>query len=333
MVQKKTDPMDIYYELMLMNGGSFVFQVAAKMGFLQALNQGEKLTAKQLSKKLNFEERPCFLILEALDSLGLMNREKASSKFEDIYSLSQVASFLTGNYQNLSAEYWNHLPTLLKEGTPFKKMDAVQDSEKEYQVQVKSLEWMLGPTAKLAAEMYFSKNSKKGLSILDVGAGSGIWSFSMLYHDPTSNVTLADWPAVLEVANDSASKNNISDKVKTIEGNFHETNWPSNSFDVCTLGNVTHILTAEANKGLFKKISKSLKEGGELIIYDVFSKKNEGSLARSLYKLGLCIRTMSGEVFEPEEMEPWLKDAGFQSFEFESLDIEPFSIGALKAKK
>jgi hypothetical protein len=32
-------------------------------------------------------------------------------------------------------------------------------------------------------------------------------------------------------------------------------------------------------------------------------------------------------------MKPWLKAAGFTSFTFESLDIEPYSVGMFKAKK
>lgn len=333
MIKVSNDPMSIYYQLMLMNGGSYVFQIAAKMGFIQAFAGGKSLTAEELAKGLGYQVRPSFLILESLESLGLLKRDQKENKFDDVFSLSEVAAFLTGNYQNLSAEYWEHLPTLLKEGTPFKKMDSIQDSENEYQAQVKSLEWMLGPTAKLAADLYFSKSKKKECSILDVGAGSGVWSFAMTMASEKSTATLADWPAVLEVAKASAKRHGIESKVSYIEGNFHETEWPQSNYDVCTLGNVTHILTPELNQNLFKKISKSLKNDGELIIYDVFSQREEGSLARSLYKLGLCIRTVEGEVFEPDQMEPWLKDAGFKSFDFHSLDVEPYSVGAYIAKK
>ncbi|MBT7610817.1 MAG: methyltransferase domain-containing protein [Bacteriovoracaceae bacterium] len=333
MSKMNKDPMHIYYELMLMNGASYVFQIAVKMGYLQAFSGGDKLSAKKISERLGYLETPSFFMLETLESLGIFEREKINKNpKEDLFSLSKVAAFLTGNYQNLSADYWEHLPTLLKEGTPYKKMDIVEESENEYQVQVKALEWMLTPTAAIAAKNYFS-NNKKGISIIDVGAGSGVWSFSMLYEDPSSRVTLADWPAVLEVAKATALKNKISEKITTIEGNFHESTWPQDKFDVCTLGNVTHILTKEANQAIFKKIYNSLNKDGELLIFDVISEREDGHLARSLYKLGLCIRTVKGEVFLPDEMGPWLKAAGFKTFSFESLDIEPYSVGLFKAKK
>jgi ubiquinone/menaquinone biosynthesis C-methylase UbiE len=336
MSKKQANPMSTYYDLMLMNGGSYVFQIATRMGFLQAFKNGEKLSAKEVASLLNYQQKPSFLILETLESLGMFEREilkdNSHSSIDDKFSLTKVAAFLTGNYQNLSADYWEHLPTLLKEGTPYKKMDALENSENEYQVQVKALEWMLTDTAKLAAENFYKEN-KFGLSILDVGAGSGVWSFAMAYQDSSAKVTLADWPAVLEVANGTAEKNNIIDRVTEITGDFHQTKWPMNYFDVCTLGNVTHILTAEANKKIFKKIFESLNSNGELLIYDVISDREEGSLARSLYKLGLCIRTVSGQVYQPDIMKVWLKEVGFSSFRFESIDIEPYSVGVLKARK
>ncbi|MBC7427832.1 MAG: methyltransferase domain-containing protein [Bacteriovorax sp.] len=323
--------LETYFKLMLAGGSIALYNYVQEHSLLTDYKVGDTFSAKSFAEKFQFKLCPAEVFLNSLIALGLLEKKG------DIYGISPVMELLKGNYKNLSAEYWAHLPTLLKTGTPFKRMDAVVDSEKEYQVQVKSLEWMMTPCAELMVEMIAKTRpdllTKKDLKVLDVGAGSGVWGFNFLYKNKNAHATLADWPAVLVVAKETASRKNIIDRVKTIEGNFHESTWPENAFNFATLGNVTHILTAEANKTLFKKIYKSMQPGGELIILDAYGEVSEGELARALYQMGLTIRTIQGRVFMPEELKPWLMEAGFKTFEFHSLDVIPHSMGMLIAKK
>lgn len=73
--------------------------------------------------------------------------------------------------------------------------------------------------------------------------------------------------------------------------------------------------------------------GGELVILDAYGEVPEGELARALYQMGLTIRTIQGRVFMPNELKPMLEEAGFKTFEFQSLDVIPRSMGMLIAKK
>lgn len=329
-MDKHTKALEVYFKLMLASGVTSIYNYVQSSEILAQYKLGETFTADDFCKKHNFKRGPTAVFLETLVTLGLLEKQNSH------YEISPVMELLKGNYKNLSAEYWAHLPTLLKTGEPFKKMDAVTDSEKEYQVQVKSLEWMMTPCAELMVQTMINLNSKINhgeVQVLDVGAGSGVWGFNFLYRNENAHATLADWPAVLVVARETAARKKILDRVNFIEGNFHQSEWPKEKFDVATLGNVTHILTEDANKTLFKKIYASMKPGGELIILDAYSDIPEGELARTLYQMGLTIRTIQGKVFMPEELKPWLKEAGFKSFEFHSLNVIPRSMGMLIAKK
>jgi ubiquinone/menaquinone biosynthesis C-methylase UbiE len=328
---KKNKELSTYFHLMLSGGSIALYNFVQENKLLADYKTTDKFTAKDFAEKYKYIAGPTEVFLNSLVTLGLLE------KSADQYNVSAAMELLKGNYKNLSAEYWAHLPTLLTTGTPFKRMDVVADTEKEYQVQVKSLEWMMTPCAELMADTIIEHNpelkDKKDLQVLDVGAGSGVWGFNFLYKISEAKATLADWPAVLVVAKDTAARKNISDRVSTIEGNFHESVWPKEKFHIATLGNVTHILSADANKVLFKKIYDSMAPGGQLIILDAYGKVPEGELARSLYQMGLTIRTIQGRVFFPEEMKPWLMEAGFKSFEFHSLDVIPYSMGMYIAKK
>jgi ubiquinone/menaquinone biosynthesis C-methylase UbiE len=332
MQNKKNKDLEVYFDLMLSNGASSLYRIVQEMEILNSYKLGEKFSAEDLAEKHQFKLLPTKVLLDSLVTLGLVE------KTGEAFCISNVMNLLNGNYQNLSSEYWAHLPTLLKSGTPFKRMDTVENSEKEYQVQVKSLEWMMTPCAELTVEMisrlHAEKKIKDGaLNVLDVGAGSGVWGFNFLYANPNATCTLADWPAVLVVAKETSIRNKIDARVSYIEGNFHQSNFGGPRFDYATLGNVTHIQTPEENKKIFKKIYDALLPGGQLIILDAYGKVEEGALARSLYQMGLTIRTVQGKVYQPSELEPWLKEVGFTSFEFHSLDVVPYSMGMLIAKK
>ena len=327
MTNKNYKDLEVYFDLMLANGASSLYRIVQDMGILESYDLDENFTAKSLAEKNQLKLVPTQVLLDNLVTMGLLKKDGEN------YCLSKVMHLLRGNYKKLSDEYWAHLPTLLKTGTPFKKMDTVENSEMEYQVQVKSLEWMMTPCAEVMVDMIFKLHKKESLNVLDVGAGSGVWSFNFLYSNKSSKCTLADWPAVLKVAKDTASKHNINDRVSYIEGNFHQTDFGSARFDYATLGNVTHIQTEKENKNIFKKIYDSLLPGGSLIILDAYGEVEKGALARALYQMGLTIRTVQGRVYMPSELEPWLREVGFTDFEFHSLDVIPYSMGMLIAKK
>jgi ubiquinone/menaquinone biosynthesis C-methylase UbiE len=263
-------------------------------------------------------------VLNALCSFGVLQSKGQT------YELAPVAKLLTGSYENLSSDYWEHLPVYLQEGTPYKKMDSVTDSENEYQSQVKALEWMMTPCAEYCCKLI---PAKENASILDLGAGSGVWSYSYLKSNPSTNCTLVDWPAVLKVAKDSAAAADLGTRVNYIEGNYHEAQIPTDSFDMAILGNVTHIETPEGNNDLFTKISSALKEKGKLLIFDCYSDNPEGAIARSLYELGLGLRTQSGKVYSVETLQGWLTEHGFSDFDFHPLEVTPYTMGVLVATK
>lgn len=322
----------VYFDLMLANGVANLYKIVQEMQLLHSYTPEDRFSAEDLAAKHQFVLGPTKVLLETLVTVGMVE------KHCEQYAVSKVMHLLKGNYQNLSSEYWAHLPSLLKSGTPFKKMDTVENSEREYQVQVKSLEWMMTPSAHVAVKMLSQLHSDKPinegpLKILDVGAGSGVWSFNFLYHNKQATCTLADWPAVLAVAKDTAQKHSITERVKYIEGNFHQTDFGSDLFDYAILGNVTHIQSPEENKRIFKKIAERLSSDGRLIIFDAYGDVPHGALSRALYQMGLTIRTVQGQVYYPDTMKPWLIEVGFKTFEFHSLDIVPYSMGMLIAKK
>jgi ubiquinone/menaquinone biosynthesis C-methylase UbiE len=315
-----------YFSLMSMNGGMRVFCAAQQAGIFNALGNGAT-TPAAVAQACGLKGRPVKLLLDGLCGLKVVEQKDGA------YVPAPVMGFLSGAYNDLGGKYWDHLPAYLKSGVPMARMDNLAESEKQYRAQVMALDWMMRPSAEVAAAMLGIGRKMKGLNILDVGAGSGVWSLTFLKNDPTSIATALDWPSVLEIARASAGKLGLADRFKILPGNYHEVTLPAESFDLVILGNVTHIETEMRNKSLFGKLHAALKPGGKIVIFDVFGSQEKGVLEAALYALGLALRTERGEVHPMDRLQSLLSEVGFRNAVGRPIEVTPHTMGMLLADK
>lgn len=324
--REKLKAFQTYFDLMSMNGGARIYHVAQQLGIFESIGKGA-FTVDMIAANCHLKEKPTKLLLDALCSLKVLEYKNQR------YSLTPVMHFLSGNYQNLSDEYWDYLPKLLKTGIPLARMDDTRESEKQYQNQAAALAWMMKPAAEAASVMLEIGTKRKGLNILDVGAGSAIWSLTFAQKDRGISITAVDWPAVLEIAKISAKEFGLSERFNVRPGNYHEVEIPPGTYDLAIVGNVTHIETPEGNKALFAKIYRALKANGEIVIFDIFPGQEGGELSQSLYALGLALRTGKGQVYSCEQLQEFLSQAGFTGFQFSPIKVPPYTMGMLLSKR
>lgn len=315
-----------YFRLMNLNGASHAYREASRVGLLEALG-GRPSKSAELARGLTLAERPVALLLRVLETLGVVAREG------ERYTLTLMGRALqAGSYRNLSDEYWAHLPDLLRTGEPFKRMDDPAAREAQYAAQAAALGWMLGPAAEAAATVLEAEGRRR-LAILDVGAGSAVWSLALASRAPETRIVAVDWPAVLRIAAAAAEAKGLRDRLKLLPGDYHAVALPPASFDLALAGNVTHLETPEGNAALFRRLHATLKPGGEVAILDVFPGQPEGDLNRTLYELGLALRTGHGRVYTPEELTAFLEAAGFCKTRSVPLPVPPYAVGMLVTAK
>jgi ubiquinone/menaquinone biosynthesis C-methylase UbiE len=318
--------LEAYFHLMNANGVAHVYRTAVEVGILDALKKGP-LDSSSVAKICGISEMPTRLVLDVLQSLSVVEFQKQG------YALTDLARFLLDSpYLHLGDPYWAYLPTFIRTNTPMMKMNSVEVSETQYQVQAAAMSWMLTPVAEEAARiMGFGEAERKNFRILDIGAGSAVWSLTMARRDSGTSVTAVDWPAVLRIAEETARRAQIVDRFSTIPGNFHEAELPAVMFDLAILGNVTHLESPEGNRSLFSRLRRALKPGGQVAIFDIFSGQVEGDLNRTLYSLGLALRTEHGHVYSAEELNEILSQTGFTTVSLTPLKVPPYAISMLLA--
>ena len=77
---------------------------------------------------------------------------------------------------------------------------------------------------------------KRGQSVLDLGSGSGLLGLLLLQREPTLHVTGIELrPEAVEKADETAAKNGLEDRLKTIRGDIAEADRliPAGAFDLC----------------------------------------------------------------------------------------------------
>lgn len=324
--QEKFAALQTYFNLMNMNGAARIYRTTQELGVFDAIGAGAA-TPVDVAGKCELQAGPLRLLLDGLCSIGALTRDG------DHYSPTLVMQFLAGNYKNLSDEYWDYLPQFLRTGVPLAEMDSVEQSADQYEKQVSALAWMMAPAAEAMAQMLGMGRARKSLSILDVGAGSAIWSLSCAKHDPATSVTAADWPVIVDIAAGFAKQMGLEDRFAAIPGNYHESDLGEGSHDLAIVANVTHIETPDGNRDLFRKIHNALKPGGEIVIVDVMPLQPEGQISAALYALGLGLRTAEGQVHSAEALQQYLGEAGFTGAVVQPIPIAPHTMGMLLAKK
>ena len=316
----------LYIRLMAINGGGRLLEAERQHRFLAACAKG-LLSSREIASRCGTQEKPTRLLMDGLIALGLAEEREAQ------FHLTSLGKMLVENPQILGDRFWDHLPKYLKTGEPLIKMDAIQHQAEHYQAEVGLLGWMMGPCAEEAARVLGIGQKRKGLRILDVGAGSAVWSLAMARRDRASTVTALDWPEVLAVAQTQAKAQNLDGQLTLLPGDFHEIQLPADAFDLAILANLTHLQTPERNLEDSRKIHGMLRPGGEAVVIDVFPGSPQGDLVRFLYQMGLALRTEKGEVHSKESLNQQLLEAGFETCDFTLLQSPPQILGMLVATK
>jgi cyclopropane fatty-acyl-phospholipid synthase-like methyltransferase len=151
-------------------------------------------------------------------------------------------------------------------------------------------------------------------TLLDVGGGPGTYSVLLAQANPELNCTVIDLPAVAEVADELIQQQNMAERVRTIHGSYHDTEFPQNQDAIIFFG-VLHQESPEDIKRLFKKAHNALNPGGKIYVLDMMTDHTHTKPAFSaLFAVNMALTTANGWVFSDAELRDWLEYAGFSGF-------------------
>ena len=149
------------------------------------------------------------------------------------------------------------------------------------------------------------------MSVLDIGAGSGVWGIALAKQSPRVRIRAVDWPLVLEVTKRVAARHGVADRLTAAPGEFFEADF-GEGHQVATVGHILHSEGRDRSRRLLKKIWSALAPGGTIAIQEfVPNEERTGPLHTLIFAVNMLVNTDEGNTFTFAEMSAWLSEAGY----------------------
>lgn len=178
-----------------------------------------------------------------------------------------------------------------------------------------------GQAAALSQTYDFSRHRK----VLDLGGGTGSFLVAIARCHPHVEGTLFEFPAAAAVARRKLAGTEFAARVTVVEGNFLNDAIPS-SHDVVLLANVVHVLTADENQALFRRIREVCQPGTRLLLVDLWTNATHTEpLIAALMAGEFLVVGGNGDVYSAEEGKEWFSKTGWKFVEQKQL-IGPASL-------
>jgi predicted O-methyltransferase YrrM len=283
-------------------------------GYLEA-NAGSDAAA--VAEGCSLDYRGCRLLLDGCVALGLLEKEG------ELYrNTPEVSTFLVpGARGDLSKairynrdvyDAWGKVAELARTGTPVESPELhLGDDPDRTRAFVLS---MHGRALGIGRAVIPGINLDGCGQLLDVGGGPGAYSSLIAEKYPDISCTVIDLPAVATIADELIADAGLSDRVKTIKGDYHTVAFPSGNDAVIFFG-VLHQESPEDIIMLFKKAYEALNPGGVIYVMDMMTDATHTSPKFSaLFAVNMALTTNNGWVFSDDELKGWLAEAGFSDF-------------------
>jgi len=309
--------------------GSKILLAAVNFQLFTRLAEKKKMSAAQIKTmlKLKCTDRNVFDFLDALTGFGFLNREGiletaqySNSMNTDVFLDKNKPSYIGGMLEMLNNRlygFWANLEEGLLTGLPqnevkdgkgdlFAALYADPEKLREFINAMSGIQ--MGNFMEFARKFDFSKYK----TLTDAGGSSGLLSLMVAKHQPHMTCTSFDLPPVGPIANGTIQHFQLTDRVKTADGNFFSD--PIPKADIVVMGNILHDWDEETKLMLMKKAYDAIPAGGAFVaIENVIDDERRQNLFGLMISLNMLIETGKGFDYTFADFNKWAKQVGFKS--------------------
>lgn len=297
---------------------SGILIAALELDLFTAISEGFNEPAK-IAERIKVPADSVDRLICACAGLNLV--EKRDGKY---FNAPDVDKFLVKGKLSYNGDYfaiqakadynvWNDIAPRLRQPVPLKrgpkKAYYFEDPQyaRDYAVALYNLAWETAQ--RFATHFDFSSYSV----FLDLGGGAGIYPIAAAQEHPHLKAIVFDYPDVVAVAEEYINKAGVSDRVKTVPGNFFDTEFPSGA-DLAAYITPLQSYGPDDVQFLVNKAFNALEPGGALIIIDYMMNEDKTGPPGALFchLAQKCISPENpGYVNTAAEFHDYLTKAGF----------------------
>ncbi len=294
-----------------------ILEAGVRTGVFDALAGGPK-TVAEAQTATGASERGLRIILNALVGLGLLTKSGptryALTPEADAYLVSSKPAYLGGFLRHTSSHLipkWLQLTDIVKTGRPAEAVNQEGVGSEFFEKFVEDLYPMNYAPANALADALKIDQATGPIAVLDLGAGSGVWSIALAKRSPQVRVTAVDWPGVLPATRRTAERHGVADRFRFVAGDLLQADFGA-GYQVATLGHILHSEGEARSRKLLAKTAAAMAPGGTIAIAEwLVEADRTGPPMGLIFAVNMLVNTDQGDTFSFEEIAGWLKEAGF----------------------
>ena len=158
-------------------------------------------------------------------------------------------------------------------------------------------------------------------SLLDLGCGPGTFAFHLGRRNPRLEITLADFPAVLETTREIHSTFDLDNPVAFLPLDLTRDTIPG-QYDLVLASNVLQCFEPATRAQILRRIHQAVRPGGSLVVQaQHLNDTRHGGRWAVYVDLNLLCTTAHGQNHTLADTRQWLEDAGFVDIQTCSMSI------------
>jgi 2-polyprenyl-3-methyl-5-hydroxy-6-metoxy-1,4-benzoquinol methylase len=306
-----------YHQWMKINATSHLIRSAKQLGILDELRQGQR-TLEQLCEPRVLKSAPTKLLLDALVAIGIVEQ------YAEDYALARAAHLLCQYDDDLGDSRWQSLPDAV-----LGKTSRLDHDDQRYLNRIAATQWIHTPAAIQAAEVLDvgGDGEPQGISILDLGCGSAVWSCAMAHRDQQAKVTAVDHAEALIAAQSTADSIELNDRFEVLRGSPDTVVLADDAFDLVVLAQRLSCLGQSHAGDVVARAVAACKPGGRVVVIDLFRGPAKANLAETIEALTLDLETEAGQILSLEQTQQLLGEAGLTNIQFTFLAASQLNLG------
>jgi len=302
---------------------SQAIKTAVELELFTAIGEG-KTTATEIAKRCGASERGTRILCDFLTIVGFLTKQNNkyaltpdSAMFLDKRSpayMGTVTDFILSDY---ITDNFDRLTETVRNGVGGND-SALEPNHPMWVKFARAMVPMMALPSQLMAQLIDPTKDKK-LRVLDIAAGHGMFGIAFAKHNPQTEITAVDWPAVLEVAKENAAKAGVSDRYHTNPGSAFDVDYGT-GFDVVLLTNFLHHYDQATCEKLLRKVHSALAEGGRAVALEFVPNDDRITPPQAAsFAMQMLAGTPSGDAYTFAQLRDMAANAGFARSEMHEL--------------
>ncbi len=290
-----------------------ILLTAAELDVFTILRDSPK-SAPQICELNSFHERGLTILLDALVSMGLLNKNA-----ENVYSVDESTCLLFCKdspdsflpmvlHRARMWNTWSNLTEIVRNSEGLSFLEKKKRSKDDMEAFIGAMHAIGAKKAETLANKLEIVRFRK---MIDVGGASGTYIISFLRKNQLLRATLFDLPEVIPMAMERIENEGFSGRVDFIAGDYNVDNFPPDH-DLALLSAVIHINSREANRSLYSRLFKALQPGAAIMIRDFIMDDSRTRPADgAIFAVNMLVATKAGNSYTLKEVYDDLTQTGF----------------------